>query len=338
MPPPTRRCGSFRHPPIVAILVTVTLLACSGGPGGGTSEPPTATPTPNGSAGPCPAAPTPGNLDAWAPPSSMPPVLPQLISSDQVCGSNRFLFGLLGPDNRSLAATNRAVRVAFYDLGADPATPVATADGTFIWAIENVVGVYVVTVDFSAVGLWGAELSTTAGDGSAASVRMTFNVVEHGRAVQVGDTAPASKTKTLADVGGNLAAISSDAHPVRRFYETSVDTALATHDPFVLIFATPKFCTSGQCGPTLDRVKPVVAAYPDVTVINVEPYELKYADGSLQPVVSAANELVPVAATTEWGLPSEPWIFVVDRKGIVTGSFEGIVSEAELEAAVAAVR
>jgi len=47
---------------------------------------------------------------------------------------------------------------------------------------------------------------------------------------------------------------------------------------------------------------------------------------------------VPVAATIEWGLPSEPWIFVVDRDGLVTASFEGIVSEEELQAAVEAVR
>jgi hypothetical protein len=36
-------------------------------------------------------------------------------------------------------------------------------------------------------------------------------------------------------------------------------------------------------------------------------------------------------------LLSEPWIFVVDGEGVVTASFEGIVSEDELEAAVAEV-
>ena len=36
----------------------------------------------------------------------------------------------------------------------------------------------------------------------------------------------------------------------------------------------------------------------------------------------------------EWGLPSEPWIFLVGRDGRVKARFEGSVSAAELTAAV----
>jgi hypothetical protein len=166
---------------------------------------------------------------------------------------------------------------------------------------------------------------------------MTFEVKAHGRAIQVGDRAPKSDNPVLADVGGDVKKISSDAHPVERFYESTIADAVDAHAPFVLIFATPAFCTSGQCGPTLERVKPVAAKHPDVTVINVEPYELKFEGGQLQPKLDAQGGLVAVPATTEWGIPSEPWIYVVDGDGIVSASFEGIVSEAELEAAVKAV-
>ena len=166
---------------------------------------------------------------------------------------------------------------------------------------------------------------------------MTFDVTAHGAAIQVGERAPKSDSLTLGEVDGDLAKISSDQHPVKRFYTTSIADAVAAKKPFILIFATPLFCRSGQCGPTLDRVKLVAAAHPNVTVINVEPYELRYQDGGLQPVVDAQNVPIPVAATVEWGLPSEPWIYVVDADGIVRASFEGIVSETELEAAVSAV-
>ena len=49
------------------------------------------------------------------------------------------------------------------------------------------------------------------------------------------------------------------------------------------------------CGPTLDRIKPVAAAHPDVTFINVEPYQLKLVDGQLQPVLTptASSSAVP---------------------------------------------
>jgi hypothetical protein len=35
-----------------------------------------------------------------------------------------------------------------------------------------------------------------------------------------------------------------------------------------------------------------------------------------------------------WHLPTEPWTFVVDRKGLIRARFEGSVGVRELEAAV----
>ena len=69
--------------------------------------------------------------------------------------------------------------------------------------------------------------------------------------------------------------ISTDAKPDPAFYQTSVADALAAHKPFLLVFATPKFCASAQCGPTLEQIKPIAAAHPEVTFINVEPYQLE---------------------------------------------------------------
>jgi hypothetical protein len=41
-----------------------------------------------------------------------------------------------------------------------------------------------------------------------------------------------------------------------------------------------------------------------------------------------------VPAVSEWGLLSEPWVFTVDADGIVRGSFEGVLGEDELKAAI----
>src|SRR4029078_11974507 len=101
---------------------------------------------------------------------------------------------------------------------------------------------------------------------------------------------------------GDVARSSTDATPVKRFYETSEADALAAHKPFVLIFATPKFCKTSTCGPTPKKLKPVAAAHPQLTFINVEPYELTYADGALQPKLDATNQLMPVAATNAFKL------------------------------------
>ena len=120
---------------------------------------------------------------------------------------------------------------------------------------------------------------------------------------------------------------------------SAIDTAaIAAHQPFVLVFATPKFCASAQCGPTLDRIKPLAAAYPSVSFIHVEPYQLTFQNGSLQPVLDAQGDLQPTQSVFDWGLLSEPWVFAVNRDGVVTASFEGIVSADEIRSAAAAIK
>ena len=148
---------------------------------------------------------------------------------------------------------------------------------------------------------------------------------------------PSTDTPTLADVGGDVTKISTDPTPDPAFYQTSVADALAAHKPFVLVFATPKFCTSAQCGPTLDRLKPIAAAHPDVTFINVEPYQLHDVDGQLQPVLDANGQLQATDVTDAWGLYTEPWIFAVDAKGVVRRSLELIATDGEMQDAITAI-
>ncbi len=236
------------------------------------------------------------------------------------------------------SAPDRSAKVSFYDLGRDPTTPIAIVDGAFVWTIQDERGMYILDVDLPEAGLWGAEFTTAAPGARPETVRLTFDVRDSTPTIRVGQTAPASRTPTLADVGGDVSKISTDPKPNPAFYSTSVADALAAHKPFVLIFATPKFCTSAQCGPTLDRFKPVAAANPDVTFINVEPYQLHDVDGQLQPVLDANNNLQATDVTNQWGLLAEPWIFAVDRNGIVRGSYEVTVSDSELTSVLAEIR
>jgi hypothetical protein len=213
-----------------------------------------------------------------------------------------------------------------------PSTPT-----TFIWAIEGSIGVYVAHATFPTAGKWIATFTSAAAGAAPETLPFSFDVQQHTTVLAPGDAAPSVKTPTLSDVGGDVAKVSTDTNPVERFYETSEADALAAKKPFVLIFATPKFCQSKTCGPTLDKVKPIAAAHPDVTFINVEPYQLKEEGGSLQPVLDANNQLVPVEATTAFKLISEPYVFVVGADGKISSSFELVFSPDELEAAVKAV-
>ena len=286
-----------------------------------------------------PATPTPPASAASSPASSAsagkPSVIPVIVSTQQAVGPNRFVFSFIDPKtNLPAAAPDRTVSVAFIPPGAtDPGTAVPA---TFVWAIEGSRGDYVANTEFPTAGQWKAVFVTQAPNKPAEAIGVGFDVLDKASTVGVGQPAPATSNPTAADVDGNLAMISSDAHPDPALYQTTVADALTAHKPFVLVFATPAFCTSAQCGPTLDRVKAAAAAAPkDVAFINVEPYKLAYADGKLQPVLDTQGQLQTVDASNQWGLVSEPWIFTVGADGIVKGSFEGVVGDGELTAAIA---
>jgi hypothetical protein len=327
---------------VVVAVATLALAASCTSPGMGGPSSAGASPVPTGSgAAACPTTPAPSRAPAgWDVASQHPSVYPQIInpSGTIACGHTRLMFSFLDARNVPVASPDRSVEVKLFDLGADPATPVATGTATFIWAIEPTVGVYVVDVDLPTAGTYGAEFTTRIPSGASEAIRLGFDVQPASSVIAVGDKAPASVTPTLADVGGDVARISTDTSPVDAFYQTSIAAAVAAGKPFVVAFATPKFCVSRQCGPTLDRLKPIAAKYPGVTFINVEPYKLTFQDGQLQPVLTGdPPALTPTDATNEWHLPIEPWVFVVDRHGVVSASFMLIFSDAELEAALKAV-
>jgi hypothetical protein len=328
----------------VALLAIALILVACTGPGGTSTTPappPSASGGASGGATTCPTTPGPqGNPEGWDIAAQHPSVFPQIINAAGTiaCGPTRLMFSFLDASNVPVAKPDRMVDVQLFDLGADPAKPVAQAKATFIWAIEPSVGVYVVDVDLKTAGAYGAQFTTAVAGGKPETIRTEFDVQPTSTVVTVGDKAPPSKTPTLADVGGKVEQISTDPAPVEAFYKESIADAVAAKKPFVVAFATPKFCTSKQCGPTLDRLKPIAARHPEVTFINVEPYKLEFKDGQLQPVLTGdPPNLTPTEATDEWRLPTEPWVFVVDGNGVIRGSFMLIFSDAEIEAAIKAV-
>lgn len=303
------------HGRVVAILVVIgtILAACSA-----SSSPSTA---------PSAVASAPG-------PSGSAPFLPVPVSSEFGVGRNRVVFGILDPSGtQSAAVPNRTLSIGYHGPNGETIAPTPM---TFIWALENVKGVYVGQADFKSAGSWIADFTSSAPGSPAATVSFSFDVKDRTTVLGPGDPAPSVATPTLATVGGDVSRVSTDPSPLKRFYETSEADALAAHKPFVLIFATPKFCQQAVCGPTLDKLKPVAAAHPEMTFINVEPYELQYQDGSLQPVLTD-NQLTPVQATLAFKLLSEPYLFVVGADGKIASSFELVFSPDEIESAIKAV-
>lgn len=271
---------------------------------------------------------------ATAPSPAGPEILPIIISSDITKGPNRWLFSLTDRANNLIAAPDVPVHLEFFDVETAPDTVVFEADARFLWAIEGERGLYAADIVYPEAGRWGTRFTATLTDGTTQTVRADYDVTESGRTPAIGAAAPAVETPTSADVGDDPAKVSTDKAPERRFYETSAADALAAKTPFVLVFATPAFCQTAVCGPTLEVVKSVAADYPNLVFINVEPYKMVLTDGRLQPELSTAGELQTAPWTEAFGLPSEPWVFVVDGAGTVTAKFETILAAEELRAAI----
>ena len=238
-------------------------------------------------------------------------------------GEQRVLFALVDPETDAfLASPDREATVTIRD---ENGSPLDTYPLEFIWTIPDERGLYVAHVDIPEAATYQATIDA---EGLATAGPAGFVAFEDPPVIEPGEEAPASETRTSAEFP-DLSVISSDTDPDPAMYESSVATAVTSGTPSVIVFATPAFCTSRACGPLLDQVKALRPDYPDVGFVHVEIYE------NLQ--APSPEEMTVVPATGEWGLPSEPWVFVVNNAGIVTSAFEGAASDDELTAAIDAV-
>jgi len=152
----------------------------------------------------------------------------------------------------------------------------------------------------------------------------TLDVKARSHSPALGARAYPSRTPTLASTGERTALLTTRIPPDRALLRYSVADSLAAHVPFVIVFATPKFCESRTCGPVVDVVDSVRTRFAGKSVrfIHVEIYRGNKPQNGLNRWVR------------EWRLPSEPWTFAVGRDGRIKAKFEGSVSTGELAAAV----
>jgi hypothetical protein len=299
------------------------LVACSnGGPGNA---------PPSSEAGQYPGWPGSGTVVATG------DFIPILVSAEVGTGHGRVLITIQDRAGSALASPDLTVDESFYDLAASVDTPVSQAAGTFRWLIPDSKAIYTAYADFARAGDWGIEVTGHEAGKADRTARVTFSVREKTDTPAIGADAPPSDTLTATDPAA-IVAISTDTDPDPAFYTLSVKDAIAAGKPFVLVFATPLFCTSGTCGPALDLVKQVAPDYVGrVNFIHVEPYLLQVTGGRTQPALDVLGHPQPVRAVVEWGLPTEPYVFVVDAQGKVAAKFEGEAYPDELTAALDAL-
>jgi hypothetical protein len=254
-------------------------------------------------------------------PAARAPIDIVIATTDIAVGTDRFAFALAGPERELIA--NAEVSVTFFDVsGQDEIAKGEPVNAPFFGqGLEELdtSGLYVVTREFDKAGTWGVQVDARLPDGQRASKRVWFEVKSDAAAPAMGEQAPATKNRTLTDEP-DLAQLTSDPNPDRDFYSLSVAEAIESGRPTVVVFATPAFCQTRICGPTLDLVKQVKQRFTaDVNFVHIEVFN---PGGPTAGVVKAMYE---------WGLTTEPWVFVLDRQGRVVARMEAGTTPPELE-------
>jgi hypothetical protein len=266
-------------------------------------------------------------------------IFPQILSNSLTAGENRFVMALLDAEDEEVLGAS--VRLRFYELNGDEPELRAETDARFIGTersfedeqaggertLTDETGAYVAHVAFAQTGDWGVEVRATVDGQELEPATFRFNVLDASVEPAIGEAAPASRQRVLADVG-DVSEIDSSVPPRPGMHEMTIADAVASGRPSVIAFATPAFCRSRLCAPVMDNVMdPLFERYSErANFVHVEPYELE--------TLRSSNIETPVQATRDWRLQSEPWIFVVDGAGRIAAKFEGIMAADEVEAAL----
>lgn len=190
-------------------------------------------------------------------------------------------------------------------------------------------GVYVARVDFEEPGEYGLKVIGTVKGTEIEPLQARFNVLADAPSVEPGEPAPQTVQPILADVG-DIREIDTSDPPDPEMHQMTIADAVMSGRPTVIVFATPSFCTSRICGPTKQTVDKVYEKYrEEANFIHVEPYNLEKARSG------QALEVLPFLEE-EWGLTTEPWVFIVGKDGVVSARFEAAVAQDEIETALRA--
>jgi hypothetical protein len=303
---------------VALLIVLACLLAACGGSDSGSE----------GSAATQPEAKLPDWVKEALAAKDGPDVAVTMGSADFAVGENRVVFLVIRGNGALVQSPGAEI---LYGLpggppqrGAAALQPVGAHEHEHPEEVEphdhiEATDVYVAHLDIADPGRYWFVVDPAGEDIQAFG---TLDVAEHPAAPAVGEKAPPSENPTLAD--GPAKEITTARPPDTDLLRYSVADSVAAHVPFVVVFATPEFCVSRVCGPTVEVVQKVADKFAGrkLRFIHVEIYEGNDPDNGYNKFVG------------EWNLPTEPWVFLVDGKGVIRGRFEGAVSVSELTEAV----
>ncbi len=137
----------------------------------------------------------------------------------------------------------------------------------------------------------------------------------------VGRRPPDIATDTAATVGGKLSLLTTRTPP-ESMQSVSLRQVLGKR-PVALLFSTPQFCVSRVCGPVTDVTVALQHEFGQrIAFIHQEVYANNQPSRGLRAQMKAFH------------LQTEPWLFAINRRGIIVARLEGAFGTTELAAAL----
>jgi hypothetical protein len=173
-------------------------------------------------------------------------------------------------------------------------------------------GVYVVDAVLNQPGVYPGEVLT-----QGHRLPMSLQVKATPDAPAIGAAASRAPSPTpQSPLGVNPICTRRPACPL---HAVSLSDAIGTGRPVAALFATPALCQTRYCGPVLDELLSVPAAYQDrVTFVHVEIYRTLTGGNEESPTVQA------------WNIPYEPFFFTIDGTGIIRGRLDAAFGRDEI--------
>jgi hypothetical protein len=255
-----------------------------------------------------------------------------MASSVFTVGDNRMAFGVIAKDGVPVYG-----QTAIY-VAPKPSDP---AEGPFVAPADVLLtlpryrskqaalttdpfyAVYGADVPFAKKGSYSVLSATKSADGRLIGAPGSVNVLAKSAdpIPQVGQKAPKVHTDTLESAKGDVKKIDTRDPPSDMHAKDFADV-VGKH-PVALLFSTPQLCQSRVCGPVTDIALQMESKYgKQMTFIHQEVYVDNNPQKGLRPPLQ------------QFHLQTEPWLFVVNKQGIITARLEGSIGVREFENAV----
>jgi hypothetical protein len=253
--------------------------------------------------------------------AELSPIQIIVVSSDFALDEARVSFALF--DGTEPVTDVTAVTVSAYPIGEEVTEPVWSGPANNY--TDYIVPYWVAYPDLPSANIWGVVATMTRADGTAVESQFVIVMPAERKAPAIGEAAPPSENRTLA-TEPDISKLSSGTEADPALYQMTVKEAITSGRPSVVGFITPGLCQTQWCAPVLESVAAVRNETGDeaANFIHIEVYQ-------------DFQTLSVVPQMGEWGLDTEPWVFVLDENGRVTAKFNGPLAPKELTAALADV-